>query len=82
MSFMVTCPNCGPRSVYEYRYGGEQREQPSSDVPADVWAHYFYARRNEAGEQRELWNHRQGCGRWFLAVRDTRTNSVVKTAWP
>ena len=39
---------------------------------------YIYFRRNVAGVQREWWHHRQGCGTWFLAERDTRTNEVLK----
>jgi sarcosine oxidase subunit delta len=82
MSFLVPCPNCGPRSVYEFRYGGEHRPRPSPDASAREWAHYLYARQNAAGVQKEWWFHRHGCGRWFLAIRDTRTNDVVETAWP
>ena len=36
-------------------------------------------RRNAAGLQTEWWYHRNGCGTWFLAERDTRTNVVVRT---
>ena len=32
--------------------------------------------------QREWWNHRSGCGDWFVAERDTRTNEVIFTALP
>jgi sarcosine oxidase delta subunit len=32
--------------------------------------------------QREWWNHRSGCGDWFIAERDTRTNEVFFTALP
>ena len=32
--------------------------------------------------QREWWVHRSGCGAWFLAERDTRTNEVHWTATP
>ena len=30
--------------------------------------------------QREWWLHRSGCGEWFIAERDTRTNDVHWTA--
>lgn len=82
MSFLLPCPNCGRRSAYEFGYGGEYRPRPSSDASPEAWAHYLYARRNEAGVQQEWWFHRHGCGRWFLARRDTRTNTVLETAWP
>jgi sarcosine oxidase delta subunit len=29
--------------------------------------------------QREWWYHRIGCGLWFVAERDTRTNEVLST---
>ena len=32
--------------------------------------------------QREWWYHRIGCGLWFVAERDTRTNAVVKVEVP
>ena len=35
-----------------------------------------------AGVQREWWFHRSGCGEWFLAERDTRTNEVLLTELP
>jgi len=43
---------------------------------------YVYFRRNVAGVQREWWTHRHGCGAWFLAERDTRTNEVLKVELP
>ena len=43
---------------------------------------YVYFERNVAGVQREWWYHRQGCGEWFLAERDTRTNEVLKVELP
>jgi sarcosine oxidase delta subunit len=32
--------------------------------------------------QQEWWLHRSGCGEWFIAERDTRTNEVHWTAPP
>ncbi|HEX2415697.1 MAG TPA: sarcosine oxidase subunit delta [Thermoleophilaceae bacterium] len=43
---------------------------------------YNYFRKNVAGVQREWWCHRSGCGAWFIAERDTRTNEVMFTAAP
>ena len=82
MAFLVNCPNCGDRNVYEFRFGGEivRRPEPSDDTT--VWMKYFYARRNTAGEQREWWYHSLGCRRWFVAERDTRTNAIGSTRWP
>src|SRR5438128_9684125 len=82
MSFLLRCPQCGPRDVYEFRWGGEQSQRPEPGAPGEAWSRYLYLRRNEAGSQREWWYHRAGCRRWFLAVRDTRVNQVEKTFWP
>ena len=65
MSFLLTCPNCGPREVYEFRYGGQLLDT-ASNLPAP---------------QRERWFHRLGCRRWLLAERDVRTNEVIRTGW-
>jgi sarcosine oxidase subunit delta len=72
MSFLLTCPNCGPREVHEFRYGGQilstaaGSSQPASNLPE---------------VQRERWYHRLGCRSWFMAERDLRTNAVIGTAW-
>jgi sarcosine oxidase delta subunit len=65
MSFLLTCPNCGPRDVLEFRYGGEVAARAN----------------NLPGVQRERWFHRLGCRRWLMAERDVRTNEVHRTEW-
>ena len=35
------------------------------------WADYLFMRKNSRGAHRELWNHAQGCRRWFEVERDT-----------
>jgi sarcosine oxidase subunit delta len=82
MSFLLPCPQCGPRDVYEFRWGGEQSERPRPGAGGDAWARYLYLRGNAAGAQQEWWYHRAGCRRWFLAVRDTRANRVERTFFP
>ena len=82
MGFLLTCPNCGERDVYEFRYGGEVRKRPGPSDTAEAWAEYVYMRANTAGVQKEWWFHRLGCKKWFQALRDTRDNSVLKTFWP
>ena len=42
----------------------------------------MYFRDNVAGVQREWWQHRNGCGEWFLSERDTRTNEVLEVIIP
>jgi sarcosine oxidase, subunit delta len=81
MSFLLPCPNCGPRRVEEYAYGGEFQTRPAAGVSPSAWGHYLYGRRNAAGLQTEWWYHRLGCGRWLLAERDTLTNEVRRTYW-
>ena len=77
----IECPNCGPRNAGEFRYGGEVNPRPASPLGVDdaEWTDYVYMRRNAAGVQTEWWYHRAGCGTWFLAERDTRTNLVGRT---
>jgi sarcosine oxidase subunit delta len=82
MAFLLTCPNCGPRSAYEYRFGGEYNPRPSGPVSDVEWADYVYLRQNVCGEQVEWWFHRLGCRKWFMARRDTLTNAVLETYWP
>jgi len=85
MSFLLPCPNCGPRDVNEFVYAGEVAVRPRSEQPSQTpslkeLTSYVYFRRNVAGIQREWWFHRFGCELWFQAERDTRTNEVVTTA--
>jgi sarcosine oxidase subunit delta len=82
MSFQLTCPLCGLRDVYEFRFGGEVQRRPAPDATSDSWATYLYARTNVSGTERAWWFHRTGCRRWFQADRDTRDNRVIRTAWP
>jgi heterotetrameric sarcosine oxidase delta subunit len=77
VSFLVPCPNCGPRDVNEFGYAGEVLTRPQSAPSFRDLTSYLYFRRNVAGVQREWWFHRYGCETWFLAERDTRTNEVL-----
>jgi sarcosine oxidase subunit delta len=82
MGFLLECPNCGKRDVYEFRFGGEFRQRPSNSAPEKEWTKYVHMRSNVAGIEKEWWFHRLGCGRWFFALRDTRDNTVLRTFWP
>lgn len=79
--FLIECPNCGPRSVTEFRFGGEYHPRPAQATERE-WADYLYTRKNTLGVQEEWWYHRMGCRRWFLARRHTLTNQVLETFWP
>ena len=82
MSFLLPCPNCGPRDVNEFAYAGEVTRRPASAPTLRELTEYVYFRDNVAGVQREWWYHRFGCELWFLAERDTRTNEVLRTELP
>lgn len=79
MAFQVTCPVCGPREVYEFRFGGEVQRRPAPGSDPMTWANYRYLRNNVAGVQREWWYHRTGCKRWFQGLRDTVANREIVT---
>jgi heterotetrameric sarcosine oxidase delta subunit len=83
MSFLLSCPNCGARPVDEYAYFGEvTRRPPLGSTSLRDLTEYVYFRDNVAGVQREWWQHRSGCGEWFLARRDTRTNEIIEVTRP
>jgi heterotetrameric sarcosine oxidase delta subunit len=79
MSFLLPCPNCGPRDVNEFVCAGEVTTRPKHPPTLEELTAYLYVRRNVAGVQREWWYHRFGCELWFQAERDTRTNEVLST---
>ena len=79
MSFLLPCPNCGPRDVNEFVCAGEVTRRPKEAPGLEELTAYLYLRRNVAGVQREWWYHRFGCELWFQAERDTRTNEVLLT---
>lgn len=82
MSFLLRCPHCGNRSVYEFRFGGEVKQRPAPGAQEEAWVHYSYTSANEAGVQKEWWYHRSGCRQWMQAVRNTVTNEVLETFFP
>ena len=60
MSFLLRCPYCGERSVYEFRFGGEVKERPAAGAPEDAWLSYTDTKVNEAGVKKEWGYHRSG----------------------
>jgi sarcosine oxidase subunit delta len=82
VSYVLICPNCGPREVTDFAFGGEVSRRPRERPTLRELGAYNYFRRNVAGVQREWWYHRSGCRAWFIADRDTRTNDVLLTALP
>ncbi|HYM13495.1 MAG TPA: sarcosine oxidase subunit delta [Bryobacterales bacterium] len=77
MSFLLPCPNCGKRSVYEFQFGGEVLARPPVDASREAWTSYVYWRDNSPAVQKEWWFHRLGCKLWFIAERNTTSNQVL-----
>jgi len=76
---ILTCPVNGPRSVSEFAYGGEIRPMPDPAATSDSdWARYVFNRSGVAGVKREWWCH-TASGVWFIAERDTATDTVLRT---
>jgi sarcosine oxidase, subunit delta len=80
MSFTITCPICGKRNGYEFRYGGEEkgpRPEQEGLTPKD-WCDFAHMNKCLAGVTEEWWFHRDGCGAWFSILRDTTANLEVE----
>lgn len=80
----LTCPFCGVSAEEtDLAPGGEahlKRHGPgSSDANFEA---YLFARTNPRGVHFERWRHAYGCGKWFLAARDTMTLQVFGTYPP
>ncbi|MBB2167677.1 sarcosine oxidase subunit delta [Gluconacetobacter aggeris] len=72
---LIDCPYCGPRAEIEFAYGGEAHiARPAADVSEAEWSAFLYLRDNTKGVLAERWRHSHGCGRFFNALRDTRTD--------
>ena len=80
----LTCPHCGIEAdETELSAGGDanlRRAGPDSDDAA--FEAYMFLRENPMGPHLELWRHAYGCGKWFIAARDTLTLEVYGTYRP
>ena len=79
---LIECPWCGPRAETEFSYGGEAgiARPLDPDALSDAeWADYLFCRTNPRGAHRELWNHAQGCRRWFGVERDTVSYRISRS---
>lgn len=78
---LLTCPCCAVTAEEtEFHAGGEahlKRFGPGSSD--DDYDGYMFARANPRGVHFERWRHVYGCGKWFLAARDTLTLEVYGT---
>ena len=79
MAFTITCPICGKRNGYEFRFGTEEKgARPENDtLTPEKWVDYVHMNNCVAGVQKEWWYHKDGCGSWFTILRDTTTNLEV-----
>ena len=80
---LIHCPYCQmARPETEFRYAGEAHitrpTDPSLVSDAD-WAEFLYMRTNPKGLHAERWRHMHGCARFFNAVRDTVSDTIVVT---
>jgi sarcosine oxidase subunit delta len=82
MTFLIPCPVCGPREATEFSYGGEASSRPRPDASDAELSSALFFRANEMGPQTEWWMHWSGCGSWFVAERDARTNEILSTRLP
>ena len=79
MSFTITCPICGKRDLYEFRFGNEDKGPPPDleGLTPEVYFALIHSHKNIAGPQKEWWCHKDGCGIWFTVLRNTKTNREV-----
>ena len=82
MTFLLTCPTCGPREALEFSYGGEIAARAGPGATGPELAAYLFFRENVNGWQTEWWMHRDGCRSWFLVERHTGTNEIRRTFPP
>jgi sarcosine oxidase subunit delta len=81
MGLTLTCPVCGKRNGYEFRYGGEEKgpRPDEAGLTPEAWFEYVHLNQCVAGIQTEWWCHRDGCGVWFTIRRDTTINLEVES---
>ena len=75
---IMTCPLNGPRNITEFACHGEVRAVPDDVCTDDEWAAHVWMRENSAALVREWWCHLP-TSYWFVAERDTRTDTIVRT---
>jgi sarcosine oxidase subunit delta len=74
----IACPHCGERGNEEFSFlGAADVKRPAADQALEAWHEYVYQRENPAGSYKELWHHLNGCRRWLVVTRDTRTHAIA-----
>ena len=79
MSYTITCPICGKRDLYEFRFGNEDRgpDPDQGGLTHRAYSEALQMHKATAGPQKEWWCHTKGCGVWFTIWRDTLTGREV-----
>ena len=78
---ILHCPVCGIDACEtELAPGGEAHlTRVGPGASDDAFEAYLFHRANPRGVHFERWRHAHGCGKWFLAARDTTTMEVFAT---
>lgn len=78
---LLTCPYCGIQAEEtELTPGGEAHLKRHGPGSTDAeFESYMFDRTNARGVHYERWRHSYGCGKWFLAARDTASLRVFAT---
>lgn len=78
---ILECPYCGVKAdETELTPGYEAHlKRFGAGSSDDDYEGYMFARKNPKGVHFERWRHAFGCGKWFLAARDTATLEVFGT---
>jgi sarcosine oxidase subunit delta len=79
---LIDCPYCGNRPEIEFSHAGQahlMRPERPLEVDDQAWAEFLYVRSNIKGVCAERWRHVHGCGQFFNALRDTRTDLILAT---
>ena len=78
---ILTCPCCGiAADETELAAGGEAHlKRETVGAGDEAFETYLFMRDNPRGVHFERWRHAYGCGKWFLAARDTMTLEVFGT---
>ena len=80
---IINCPLNGPRNAQEFVCDGEVKQQPdqnNSGLDTDIqpWVDYIFMEKNLPGVVCEWWCH-VASGYWFVAERDTVTDTILRT---
>ena len=78
---ILTCPCCGVAGEEtEFHQGGEAHLTRRGPGASETAFHdYLFAKENPKGVHLERWRHVHGCGKWFIAARNTATLEIYGT---